>query len=138
MTQVVGLSEKGAKLVESKPALVARDYVTRVFLKDGRIQNFNKEVWEESVVKFTWTEIEGMYDDVVGLTAYNLPDGQLLREHVQLSPWSSGPMFFFALKDRDGNWIPESLWTTREVWEVEPSFYDVGPEGPPEGVIAGL
>ena len=36
-------------------------------------------------------------------------------EYVQEEPWSSGPMFFIALKDAEGTPVSESLWTQEEI-----------------------
>lgn len=57
----------------------------------------------------------GMFDNEYDLMKYALPNGTVLVEDVQASPWSSGPMFFLALKDVDGNWVKESLWPEDEI-----------------------
>lgn len=49
--------------------------------------------------------------DKFQLYKYTLIDGTQFFEAEQAAPWSSGPMIFTALKDGDGNWVKESLWT---------------------------
>jgi hypothetical protein len=60
----------------------------------------------------------GMFGDEHPLCCYYLPDGSFVREDIQAVPWASGPHFFFALRDEEGNWIPESLWSPEEIDSV--------------------
>ena len=57
----------------------------------------------------------GMFEDEYRLNKYTLRDGRVYYEEVQADPWSSGPVFFLALKDEDGNWVPETLWAQEEI-----------------------
>ena len=41
-------------------------------------------------------------------------NGEVYEEYVQASPWSSGPMYFYALK-KAGVPVEESLWTEDEI-----------------------
>ena len=45
---------------------------------------------------------KGMFDDGPDLMEYTLKDGSKVREIVQISPWSSGPMIFLCLEDESG------------------------------------
>jgi hypothetical protein len=65
--------------------------------------------------------IEGAWTDVVAnLHAYYGEDdhGSFIQytEYVYATPWSSGPMYFIALKDNEtGDPVPDSLWTDEEM-----------------------
>ncbi|MEK9180319.1 MAG: hypothetical protein AAB897_02815 [Patescibacteria group bacterium] len=39
----------------------------------------------------------------------------MFYEEVQAEPWSSGPVFFLALQDEDGNWVAETLWPEEDI-----------------------
>lgn len=46
------------------------------------------------------------------LNQYILADGRILREHVQAECGEVGDrVIFIALRDEQGVWVPESLWT---------------------------
>lgn len=49
------------------------------------------------------------------LHLYTMKDGTVYMEYVQETPWSSGPMYFLGLKDKDGNPIKDLLWTEEEI-----------------------
>ena len=55
------------------------------------------------------------YHDRYGLSRYRLADGRVFEEDIQAEPWSSGPVFFLALKDEHGEWAPESLWSEEQI-----------------------
>lgn len=56
----------------------------------------------------------GMFDDVP-ILRYNLKDGRTADEFLQYSPWSSGPMLFFALVVSDGTVF---RWTKEDAEEA--------------------
>jgi len=56
---------------------------------------------------------KGMYDDGPDLHQYQMKDGGILQEIVQAVIWSSGPMIFLCLQDKDGN--KHFLWSTEEL-----------------------
>lgn len=63
-------------------------------------------------------EIEGAWTDVVSnLYRYKGMHGVFLfEEYVQAEPWSSGPMYFVALKSlKTGEPVPQSLWSDEEM-----------------------
>lgn len=64
-----------------------------------------------------YDKIEGAWnDDVASLHEYTLPDGHVYREYVQTSPWSSGPMYFIALKDMQYDEpVARSLWSDHDI-----------------------
>jgi hypothetical protein len=57
----------------------------------------------------------GMYDEEIPLGDFVMLDGNFAFEYVQASPWSGGPCIFTALKDKDGNWIQETLHSEEEI-----------------------
>ena len=57
----------------------------------------------------------GMYDQEYPLYKYQTSAGHTYYETLQASPWSSGPVFFLALKDSEDKWIKESLWSDEEI-----------------------
>lgn len=57
----------------------------------------------------------GMFDNEYALSRYILRDGRVYYEYVQAEPWDSGPMFFVALRDEEGQPVPESLWSEEEI-----------------------
>lgn len=86
---------------------------------DGKVENFERK-HQINAVKIepsgdTFEGFEGPYY----LSRYTLPDGRVFTEFLQAEPWSSGPMFFIALKDEEGNVVPESLWTDEEICGIE-------------------
>jgi len=59
--------------------------------------------------------LEGAFFNYFDLSKFTLPDGRVLFERVQESPWASGPYFFTALQDASGKWVTVSLWTDQEI-----------------------
>jgi hypothetical protein len=56
--------------------------------------------------------VEGAWSPVAGrLRRFTFPDGQVLEEFVQATPWESGPMYLIALRDpATGHALRRSLW----------------------------
>jgi len=56
---------------------------------------------------------EGMFENEYPLVEYDLKDGSIVREALEACPWSSGPMMFLKLVDKDGKdlfvWGEESI-----------------------------
>jgi hypothetical protein len=44
----------------------------------------------------------GMFDESVFGTIYYMPDGSILKEVGQVTPWSSGPMILTCLRSTSG------------------------------------
>ena len=55
----------------------------------------------------------GMFDDGPMLSKYYLKDGREVFEDIQCCPWSSGPMIFLCLKDKDKNILFK--WDDKEI-----------------------
>ena len=47
----------------------------------------------------------GMFEESILLKEYSLKSGGIIREVVQASPWSSGPVIFLCLKKESGKLI---------------------------------
>jgi hypothetical protein len=75
-------------------------------------------VADPNITRIQYDTLEGAFYNEFPLYQYLLPKWQLVQEHVQAAPWSSGPMYFLALKKVDtGEWIKETLWTDQEIEE---------------------
>lgn len=126
--QYVGLNTWSAEKVLAKQTV--QDYTMRLF-PDGRVETFECEL--EVVLAYPTEKIgviAGAFQDHVAcLRRFILPTGEIFDEFVQCEPWSSGPMYFIALKDVNGDVVPESLWTDREIQiEVDGWCGDCGEE----------
>jgi len=112
--QYIGLNERGQKLVEGNLVVVQRKTIDTY--PDGNVKEF------EEVVEISDITIEATDNLAEGfgrfpLHKYTLVDGTEYTEFVQVEPWSSGPMFFIALKGKDGTPVKDSLWTEKELKE---------------------
>lgn len=116
--QVIGLNSRAEKLIEGEQVLQYIEHVTRVS-PDGRKEELGpNEVYGSSVLcEESGDTFTGMFKNNYPLMKYTFPDGRILFEKVQAEPWSSGPMFFLALKDEQGKWVKKSLWTEKEMME---------------------
>ncbi len=74
-----------------------------------------KKPSNQELVKPTKGKFTGMFGDEYPLYMYTLPNGKVYFEEIQADPWSSGPVFFIALKNKRGNWIPRSLWSREKI-----------------------
>jgi len=100
MDQFVGLNPWASALVEGERVFAYTQETTRVY-PDGRREVMPpKPIHESSVKKEDSGKIYlGMFQDKYPLSKYTAPDGKVYFGAVQDSSWSSGPMFFLALKD---------------------------------------
>ena len=116
MDQWIGLNPRSEKIIVGQPVLLYTDLVRRTH-KDGRVELFKpKKTYGTDTKTERIATIAGAFDDVAGhLFRHTLADGTIYEEYLQANPWSSGPMYFVALKDADGNPVPESLWTDEEM-----------------------
>ena len=72
------------------------------------------EAWKSGKVYDAVTGRQaGMFDDGPDLEEYLLPNGEVFREEVQCTPWSSGPMIFLRLVqvggDKKFEWSQEDI-----------------------------
>jgi len=126
MDQWIGLNEAGVKYLERFE--LEYDVVTTVFWHDpadpqAKAQETRKmgcrgiPPWQRKVIR----NVEGAFwEDVGQLQEYTAEneDGGLVayaREDIQAVPWSAGPCYFIALRDKNGVWIPETLWSEEEI-----------------------
>lgn len=117
MDQYRGLNHWAARLAsESERTFAYLKRETR-FYPDGRVERVPDILVYQSAVRIepSGRYYRGMFGDQYALNKYTLPDGTVYYEGVQAEPWSSGPVFFLALKDEKGNWVPESLWSEEEI-----------------------
>ena len=111
--QYIGLNDWARKLVSTKTKV--REYGVQVFADGGRAR-FSRWRRITLVRKEHAGVIRGAYKPQVDkLHRYTLPSGEVFTEFVQATPWSGGPCYFIALKDKHGVPVPESLWTKDEI-----------------------
>jgi hypothetical protein len=92
-----------------------REVGVRVFRR-GRVERFDRKVSVPVAKMEQIGTVAGAWTDVVGhLYRYTLPHGEVYEEFIQAEPWSSGPCYFIALKDREGNVVPHSMWADEEI-----------------------
>lgn len=116
MDQHMGLNAWASQLVRGEPVFSCTERVIRTF-PDGRKEEFTRDVHESSVRKEeSGRTYSGMFETEYPLSKYTFLDGRVYQEWVQAAPWSSGPVFFLALCDEEGNVVPESLWAD---WELD-------------------
>ncbi len=111
--QYVGLNPWATRKVSK--TMWVREVGVRI-LPGGRRQPFNRKLPVPVARKEVIGQIEGAFTDIVAnLYRHTMPNGKAYDEFVQATPWSSGPCYFLALKDSDGNVVPESLWSEDEL-----------------------
>ena len=105
-TQIIGLSDSGKEYVCS---FVNRDLVIK-------IRN-NKIIEEKEIISSEESNKHVINDDYcdIPLKKYLLKDGNWVFEKIQEVIWSSGPMYFLALENDQGEWLPETFWTKEEL-----------------------
>jgi hypothetical protein len=111
--QYIGLNGWAKRLVTRKQQV--REIGIQI-LPGGVKKSFNR--WRRVPVVRTEHAgvIRGAYKaQVAKLHRYTLPTGEQYVEYLQAQPWSGGPCYFIALKDKHGNPVPESLWTDEEI-----------------------
>jgi hypothetical protein len=112
--QNIGLNDRATAIINCE----IEKYKINVIVKGVRIYPDGKEVPFEQVEYQSnlREEICGEYEgfDKHTLCKYVLPNNDVYEEYVQDTHFSSGPMFFLALK-KNGEIVQESLWTDEEI-----------------------
>ena len=120
--QHMGLNGWAETFVAGEQVLQYTEKGTRIY-PDGKEEPFERPILGSNVK----IEQNGGYDGMFSymreddeshdypLFKHIFPDGRIYYEEVQESPWSSGPVFFLALKDEKGEWVKESLWSEEEI-----------------------
>lgn len=117
--QFIGLNERANKWLEEN-GIHLKVRITREVRAVDSNEFVHQETHEfEELQSEQYDTISGAWEEIAGnLLYYPLKDGRQAREYVQDVPWSSGPMYFLALKV-DEEPVPESLWTEKEMYELE-------------------
>ncbi|MBX9685673.1 MAG: hypothetical protein K2X27_03160 [Candidatus Obscuribacterales bacterium] len=111
--QYVGLNPWAKRLVNRK--VKVREQGVR-FFADGSKQSFKRWARLPDARKEHAGVIRGAYTPVVAaLHRYTMADGRQFFEYLQAAPWYGGPVYYVALKDKNGKPVPESLWTDEEI-----------------------
>lgn len=97
MDQYVGLPERATKWLEANVMKETTDtlvvsYVNGVETHRGKTTVIGPLATEYATIAGAWA------DTVAPLFRYKMFDGREVEEYVQAEPWSSGPMFFIALR----------------------------------------
>ena len=92
-------------------------------MRCDQFAGLNEWAWNATQLPSTYkvesgATFTGMFGCKYPLFCYTFEDGRVFTEHVQASPWSSGPVFFLSLKDINGEWLAESLWAQHDLEEV--------------------
>jgi len=105
-TQFIGLSYEAETFIdENVKHMPSETCVTCGHTSGGE---FTMRVYDTEIGRSA-----GMFDDGPDLHEYILKDGQRIREVVQCTPWSSGPMIFLCLENEAGKKICE--WDDEEI-----------------------
>jgi hypothetical protein len=104
--QHIGLKQEAVKWLEKNVLVAPKEFCP----------NCN-HVISTQMCSIVYETPELFYDDGPALNQYELADGGIVREIVQLAPWSSGPMGFLCLERENGDRLFQ--WTGKEVNDVE-------------------
>lgn len=107
MDQIMGLSEGGKKYLEQH---ASRDLILTI--RNGGLVDKKSQVSKE---KSDWDSIVGMNGEDICFHKYLLKDGSWVFEYPQTTIYSSGPMYFLALKLKGGKIVEETLWSETEL-----------------------
>lgn len=104
MTQVMGLTEKAKKFIEKNVGKVP-------LIVCPKCQHVVSEKLDGSV----WKDEKslGMFDDGPKLYSYYLKNGLTIKEVVQATTYSSGPVIFLCLEDSFGKQLFK--WSKKEI-----------------------
>lgn len=121
-TQFIGLNGRAEEFLKRKDeeskklcTFLYTETVTRTY-PDGSSEVIQgRDVYEESHTTTDYNSVQGMFGEEIPLEQYTFKNGEVYFEYEQHEVWSSGPMIYTALKDKDGNPVPESLWKDSEL-----------------------
>jgi hypothetical protein len=112
--QMMGFNQWAKDLLEGQKIRVT-DTILRKF-PDGTTRELEETKLIDTIrTTETGEFFVGMFDDKYPLHRYELTNGKVFVAYVQRCIWSSGPCFWLALKDKDGNPVSESLWQEEEM-----------------------
>lgn len=113
--QFIGLNPWATRFVGKKQSV--HEIGVRI-MPNGKRKRFNRWFRQPIARRTKIGHVKGAFNDIACvLNRYVFPDGRIYDEFVQAAPWSSGPCYFLALKDKHGRKIKESLWTEKELSE---------------------
>lgn len=113
MDQYIGLNDWAKQTVQATQAV--REVGARI-LPGGKVESFDRQVRVPVAEIEVIGKIEGAWNDhVADLHRYKMPNGSVFEEYVQETPWSGGPCYFIALKNKKGNVVRQSLWSKEEL-----------------------
>ena len=114
--QVIGLNERATPFTTGERVLDCYMISVTEHLDGTKGEPVRSEVFRSTCLSIpSGNKFSGMYESSYDLEKYIHDDGREYTEFVQAEPWASGPCFFLALKDKDGNVVKETLWTDEEI-----------------------
>lgn len=116
-TQLMGLSVHAQEIIKAEEVKIGTRVIEEIY-DDGSDDRFTEPITRDNPCQTHYDDLEGMFEELFPLWRYTFDDGTILEEYVQAQPWSSGPCFFIALKDSDGNVVKESLWDEKTINDV--------------------
>ncbi len=112
MDQYIGLNKWAQERVSESH--VVREVGAQI-LPSGKVVSFDRTVRVPLVTTEVIGHITGAWvDKVADLHRYTMPNGSVFEEFVQAEPWSGGPCYYIALKNKKGAVVRQSLWTNEE------------------------
>lgn len=104
---LIGLNDRSKKFLQKNTLKDIYDiYVNNVLKK-----SYEKEKSVTGLYKY-----EGVFSPLdTYLPGYYLKDGSIVYEKVQVEIWSSGPVTFTCLVDKDGKVLKDLIWTDEEM-----------------------
>jgi hypothetical protein len=113
MDQYIGLNKWAQERVSQSQ--VVREVGVRI-LSNGKVEQFDRTGPVALVVKEVIGHLPGVWKEhVADLHRYTMPNGSVFEEFVQAEPWSGGPCYHIALKNKKGAVVRQSLWTDEEL-----------------------
>lgn len=91
----------------------AREWLEKNCQMEKELCPHCKGFLSQSLKSKTYAHYSGMFSDKYPLDEYVTHHGITMREIVQASPWSSGPVFFICLEDEYGNL--KFQWSEKEI-----------------------
>ena len=113
--QYIGLNERAEKLLQLDKTQPVKITTIKEFPNGNIVSETHIEQQTITVREKYSTFLQAFNEDPEILYKHTLENGDVYYEFLQCEPWSSGPCYFIALKDKEGKVAEESLWTDEEL-----------------------
>jgi len=120
--QLMGLSPAGKQYLENFYKSCGTRHGHRyetIQWGNGEVEFKDEAIQVSNVISVPASTFDGAYGGEYELDTYIHKDNHnvWITEYLQATQWSSGPMYFIALKNASGP-IEETLWTEEEMEET--------------------